>query len=92
MAKKQRELCHPDTEELKSELQTVNLQLRCAYERYDYVCEPELIDACIYEIKYLKARYDYLLRRIKECSGAARAAQPAACAATVMKGGPMCLS
>ena len=91
MAGKQKGPRCPDVRELEGELQAVNLQLCCAYERYDYICEPELVDACIYEIKYLKAKYDYLLRHIKELTGSGAAA-PAACAAAGMKGGRMCLS
>ena len=90
MAKRKENLTQPTVAELKKELQAVNLQLKCAYERFDYICEPELIDACIYEIKYLKAKYDYLLRCIKTQTGGY--ATGASCAAAWMKGGPSCLS
>ena len=43
--------------------------LKEAYIRFDYACDSELIDACIFEINALKARSNYLLRRIKEQNG-----------------------
>lgn len=46
--------------------------LKCAYDKFNYVTEPELIEASIYEISALKARYSYLLRCIKEQEPAAR--------------------
>ena len=52
------------------------------------------MEASIYEISALKARYSYLLRCIKEQEPAARSggrtAVPAAVAASAGKGGPVC--
>jgi len=97
MAKKQKDLLHPTDAQLRQELLEVNNQLKGAYERFNCVCEPELIDSCIYEISSLKAKYDYLLRCIKERSG--QTLRPAealyyepAIAASQTKGGPTCLS
>ena len=56
---------------LREELQQTNVALKCAYDKFNYVTEPELIEASIYEISALKARCNYLLRRIKELSGEA---------------------
>ena len=42
-----------------------------AYARFNAVCAPELVDACVYEINAELSRYDYLLRQIKERSGEA---------------------
>lgn len=97
MAKRKKNLSQPTVEELTKELRDVNLQLKGAHERFDYICEPELIDACIYEIKYLKAKYDYLLRCIKTQTGecvavSGKYAAGVSCAAAGMKGGPTCLS
>lgn len=33
--------------------------------RFDYITEPKLIEACVYEIKAEQARYSYLLERLK---------------------------
>ena len=56
---------------LREELQQTNVALKCAYDKFNYVTEPELVEASIYEISALKARCNYLLRRIKELSGEA---------------------
>ena len=52
------------------------------------------MEASIYEISALKARYSYLLRCIKEQEPAARSGgrtvSPAAVAASAGKGGPVC--
>lgn len=98
----------PVLRELERELQTTTQALKEAYTRFDYVCDSELIDACIYEINALKARGNYLLRRIKERSGLpvesgiprARVAGPVQetrdapvyVAASAVKGGSVCRS
>lgn len=55
--------------DLKQELLRTNDALKDAYIRFNCVCDSELIEASIYEISALKARCNYLLRRIKELSG-----------------------
>ncbi len=91
----------PITHEMQQELLRTNQALKDAYARFDCVCDSDLIDACIYEINALKARSNYLLRRIKARSGEAVASgvphavpvQPeAAVAAAAMKGGDVCPS
>ena len=42
-----------------------------AYDRFNAVCEPELVDSCVYEINAVLSRYNYLLRQIKARGGAA---------------------
>ena len=44
--------------------------LRAAYARFNAAAEPELIDACIYEINAAQARCGYYLRLIRESGGA----------------------
>lgn len=75
--------------QLQRELYSTGQALKEAYDKFNYVSEPELVEACIYEISALKSRYDYLLRCIKERSGTA---QPACVAAAAMKGGKACQS
>ena len=76
---------------LREELQQTNVALKCAYDKFNYVTEPELVEASIYEISALKARYSYLLRCIKEQEPAARSGVSlAAVAASAGKGGPVC--
>ena len=58
-------------QELFSELSDTRVALSQAYARFNAVCAPELVDACVYEINAELSRYDYLLRQIKERSGEA---------------------
>ena len=99
MAKTKKDILWPTDKELRQELDQINRQLKEAYERFNYACEPELVEASIFEINALKAKYDYLLRCVKERSGmpvnrrpAASAAQEACVAASAMKGGTPCRS
>ena len=56
---------------LFDELDSSRSALACAYARFDESTEPELIEACVYEINAAQARYNYLLRVIKENGGEA---------------------
>ena len=85
---KRRTDTHPSAQtQLQQELYAANRALREAYDRFNYVSEPELIDACVYEINARKARCDYLLRCIKARS---EAAQAPCVAAAAIKGGAAC--
>ena len=53
------------SELLRQELQQAQDGLISAYHRFDHADAPELIEACIYEIKACSARYDYLYRCIR---------------------------
>lgn len=91
-------------DDLRLELQDAALSLRCAYDRFNHVTDPELVEASIYEINSLQARYNYLLRRAKALHGGApvetpcarpvpRVQQSVACvAAAAMEGGRSCPS
>lgn len=56
---------------VQPELRDTRVALSQAYARFNAVCAPELVDACVYEINAELSRYDYLLRQIKERSGEA---------------------
>jgi hypothetical protein len=72
-------------EDLADELQQTRLALANAYDKFNFVSDPELVDACIYEIDSLKAKYNYLFRKLKE--------QDVPClAAGAMEGGSVCQS
>lgn len=87
---KKRTAAHPSAEaQLQQELYSTGQALKEAYEKFNYVSEPELVEACVYEISALKARYNYLLRRIKEHTAGA---EPLFAAAAAMKGGSACQS
>ena len=63
----------PEMQELFTELNDTHFALTQAYARFDRTTEPELVEACVYEINAVQARYNYLLRVIKERSGRAAA-------------------
>ena len=52
---------------LREELQQTNVALKCAYDKFNYVTEPELVEASIYEISALKAP-DIVLAQVSGCS------------------------
>ena len=63
--------------ELKTSLQETQTALSHAYTAFDYASDPELTEACIFEIRSLQARMNYLVRQIKELE---------LCAATAVAG------
>ena len=69
MAKKQTVTCQPTTAELQQEMYRIAQKLKDAYERFNWADDPDLIEACIFEVNACTARYNYLLRCIKERSG-----------------------
>ena len=78
----------PAMRELERELQANTQALKDAYLRFDYVCDNDLVESCIFEINALKARSNYLLRQ-----AVAVPVQEAPCvAAGAMKGGEPCPS
>ena len=78
--------------QLHRELQDTALALRCAYERFNYVCEAELVEASVYEINSLTARYNYLIRRAKSQGAPEEGPAEPCVAAMSVKGGGPCLS
>ena len=60
--------------ELKTSLQTTQDALNHAYAAFDYTSDPELTESCIFEIRALQSRMNYLLRQIKELETCAKTA------------------
>lgn len=60
--------------ELKTSLQSTQDALNHAYTAFDYVSDPELTEACIFEIRALQSRMNYLVRQIKELEACAATA------------------
>ena len=56
----------PALMELKTSLQDTQNALNHAYAAFDYASDPELTEACIFEISSLKAKMNYLVRQIME--------------------------
>ena len=79
---------------LREELQQTNVALKCAYDKFNYVTEPELIEASIYEISAPEGPIQ-LSAAVHQGAGAGgplrgRTTVPAAVAASAGKGGPVC--
>ena len=60
--------------ELKTSLQETQRALNHAYTTFDYVSDPELTEACIFEIRALQSRMNYLVRQIKDMEACAATA------------------
>ena len=54
-----------DRRRAASELDEIQNSLFVAYALFNSTLDPELLDACIYEINALRARYDHALRRAR---------------------------
>ncbi len=60
--------------ELKDALRDTQSALTRAHAAFDYTSDPELTEACIFEIRALQTRMNYLVRQIKaleSCSATA---------------------
>ena len=60
----------PELPALKAALRDAQGDLAQAYGRFDRAVDPDLVEACVYQINAVKARCNYLIRSIKACSGA----------------------
>ncbi len=58
-------------QDMFNELGDLRVALDDAYSRFNTTVEPELIEACIYEINAVQSRFNYQLRLIKERGGEA---------------------
>ena len=56
----------PELLTLKAELLAAQGDLASAYRQFNQAVDPELVESCIFEIRSLQARINYLLRRLKE--------------------------
>ena len=52
--------------EVLDALSKTQKMLRYAHAEFNQTGEPELVEAAVYEINSLNARYAYLLRRVRE--------------------------
>ena len=56
----------PELTALKAALEAAREDLFLAYQDFDHAVDPELVEACVYQISAVKARCNYLIRRIKQ--------------------------
>lgn len=61
-----------ETVNLLDEIQDISRALERAYERFELQSDSDLVEATIYEIEALKARYRYMLALAKEQNLTAR--------------------
>ena len=55
-----------ERKELMASLAHTRTLINQAYGGFNTVCDSDLIESYVFEIKALQSRYDYLLRRVKE--------------------------
>ena len=55
----------PALQELKRSLQAAQSELALAYSAFDHASDPDLTESCIFAIRSLQSRMDYLLKQIK---------------------------
>ncbi len=52
--------------QLQQQLNETRKELALSYAQFNYTSEPELVEACVYQIKALQTRSDFLLRQLKQ--------------------------
>lgn len=55
-----------EEELLLKNIEIAKRALDTAYSNFDLVTEPELIDSCIYEVKAMQLKYEYLVNQAKQ--------------------------
>ena len=63
--KKQLKAISEEQNRTKSEIDEIRASLGEAYTRFNNMSDPELMDACIYEISALRSHYNNAMRRQK---------------------------
>ena len=49
-----------------SEMRRIRSELQCAYSVFNSVTDPDIMDACIFEISALKSRYNYAVNNVRQ--------------------------
>ena len=52
--------------QLVEEMRATRAQLNHAYAQFNLYTDPDLVDACVYEINALQSRYSYFVRLAKQ--------------------------
>ena len=61
-----------DRRQLMAGMQETRDQLNFAYAQFNTYTDPDLVDACVYEINALQSRYSYFVRQVKLLEAAAQ--------------------
>lgn len=48
------------------EVKRIRSELQCAYSVFNSVTDPDIMDACIFEISALKSRYNYAVNNVRQ--------------------------
>lgn len=64
--KREETMAERDRRELLGEVDRTQKSLQQAFACFNYVSDPDLIEASVFEINALQARYAYLLKQLKE--------------------------
>ena len=51
--------------QLQQQLNETRRELALSYAQFNFASEPELVEACVYQISAIQARCNYLIRAIK---------------------------
>ncbi len=54
-----------EREQLMEGLRQTRSLLNCAYSQFNTYSDPDLVEACVYEINALRSRYAYYVRQVK---------------------------
>ena len=68
MTKKEAKALKAEYNKRVKEMKPIRSQLHCAYAAFNSVTDPDMMDACIFEISALKSRYNYAVANIKNLS------------------------
>lgn len=49
-----------------AEMNRIRSELQCAYSVFNSVTDPDIMDACIFEISALKSRYNYAVNNVRQ--------------------------
>ena len=64
-----------EAESEREQLMETRSLLNCAYSQFNTYSDPDLVEACVYEINALRSRYAYYVRQVKRLE-AQREADP----------------
>lgn len=56
---------NPELEHLYEELSAVQGDLQQAWQQFNLAVDPELVEACVYQVNAVRARRNYLIRLIR---------------------------
>ena len=59
-----------DRRQLMEGMKQTRDQLNHAYAQFNIYSDPDLVDACVYEINALQSRYSYYVRQVKQLEAA----------------------